>query len=707
VGGVPTEISDIASVPPEELMADPGRLWAAGPRAIAARALAYARATGAQTYDEIGFRWSAALPLRDVAPLQTVHRTRLDHALQLERREDPRVERARREQMRLRHRPIDVPPDGRYRYEFDGELLHLTRRWTDSGGRNQEDVWTFPVTAPPSMLARDAQDHDEPELAGYRIRLEDPAMRWLPLRTVIERAAFPRMQECREALTSEIEPGHFYAFLSHRWLARTEPDPGNGQARYAAWQLVGHLCDALSVAGERGLHTPRRFNPLIGFVIGLAGSALAEALIVNLVRPSLDDATLATALEEIAPLEHELADRGVGLAGDDASFERLRGLLADRPVLTSLVERMHVWYDYSCLPQAPRDEADEEFFVAGLAQLVACQVLSRTVVLLDETEDYLSRGWCTLEALVADSEMGRLDLLVGSERSTTREGRAEFYFETLLADRPHVIWRALLDTEVLQVQSSAECMSRLGLALSDERDIPIVYDRLRTIRAPAKVHTDASELWTGVVPVPVADGGAAAVIPRSGGRILRSQPRAPAQTLDWTAALRLGAPGDGSGNASTSEFITLGADGCHVAVIASCEGEAVQLTRWVLRHRDELGTQVASVSWLATDIAPVGSMPCGTLRVQPVDAPSWVVVATGTRLEHGHAAPAIIAALAAAATPYRLLEIDRQTENLAQVEPGPATGPGQGDTEIVPIPAGGFPVHAGGLLRGFALRELV
>ena len=702
MAGVAAEISDIVDVPPEELMTDPGRLWAAGPRAIAARALAYAHATDAHTYDEVGFRWSAALPLRDVAPLQTVHRTRLDHALELERREDPRLERARREQVRLRHRPIDVPLDGDYRYQYDREFLHLTRRWTDTNGRDQEDVWTFPVTVPPSTIAESARDDDEPELAGYGIRLEGAVMRWLPLRTVIERGAFPRMQECREALTSEISPGHFYAFLSHRWLARSEPDPENGQARYAAWQLVGHLCDALRVAGERGLHTPRRSSPLFGFVIGLAGSELAEALIVNLLRPGLDEAALATALEEIAPLERDLADRGVGSADDDDSFERLRALLADRPVLTALVERMLVWYDYSCLPQAPRDEADEELFVAGLAQLVACQILSRTVVLLDETEDYLSRGWCTLEALVADSEMGRLDLLVGSERSTAREGRTEFYFETLLEDRPHVIWRALLDTEVLRVQSPTECMSRLGLALSDERDVPIVYDRLRTIRAPAKVHTDASELWTGVMPVPVVEG-VAAVIPRSGERQVRSQPRAAAQTLDWTGALRLGAPDD----LPAPEFLELADHGCHVAVIASCEGEAVQCTRWVLRHRDELGTPVASVSWLATDIAPVGAMPCGTLRAQPVDAPSWVVVATGTRLEHGHGAPAIIAALAAAATPYQLLEIDRKAENLAEVEPGPPAGPDPGNTEIVPIPAGGFPVHAGGLLRGFALRELV
>ena len=694
------EISDIADVPPEELTADPGRLWAAGPRAIAARALAYAHATDARGYDELAFRWSAAVPLRDATPLQTVLRTRLEHARELARRGDPRVERARREQIRLRHRPIELP-SGDYRYEFDGELLHCTRRWTDTRGREQEDVWTFPLTAVPSAVATGAEDMDEPVLAGQRIRLrlDLPAMFWLPLRTVIEAGAFPRMQECRDALTSEIEAGHFYAFLSHRWLTRAAPDPEDGQARYAAWQLVGHLCDALHVAGRRGLHTPRRTSSLLGFVIGIAGSDLAEALLVNLLRPGLDDETLALALEEIAPIERELADRGVHLAPDDDGLAGLRALLADRPVLSALVERMHVWYDYSCLPQAPRTEADEELFVAGLDQLMACQALTRTVVLLDETEDYLSRGWCALEALVADSEVGRLDLLVGSRRPTAAGGRTEFHFETLLQDRPHLLWRAVLDTEVLRVQSPAECMSRLGLALSEERDVPIVYDRLRIIRAPVKIHTDASELWTGVLPVPVAEDGTVAVVSRSGERSLREQRRTPAQAIDWTAALRLGEPDD----APAPEFLELGEDGCHVAVLASCEGEAVHFTRWILRHRDELGVPVASVSWLATDIAPVGAMPCGTLRAHPVAAPLWLLVGTAMRLQRGHAGPAIEAGLTAIGLPYLLLELDTEDGELVRVDPDPDPG----KTETVPVPPGGFPVHAGGLLRGFALQELV
>ncbi|RYE42526.1 MAG: hypothetical protein EOP24_32335 [Hyphomicrobiales bacterium] len=693
------EIPDLVDVCPEALMADPARLWASGLCSIAARALAYAHATGARGYDELGFRWSAALPTRDVAPLQTIHRAALRHARKLTRREDPRVEQARAEQMRLRHRPLDVPRDGHYRYEHDGELLHLTRCWTDHRGRPQEDVWTFPLTAPPSMYADKAEDHDEPALLGHLIQVEVPGMRWLPLRTVIQAGAFPRMQGCRAALTSKIEPDCFYAFLSHRWLARAEPDPDGGQARYAAWQLVGHLCDALRVAGQRGLHAPRRFNATAGFVVGIAGSELAEALLVNLLRPVLAEATLALALQEIAPLERELADRGVRLAAEREGFARLRALLADRPVLASLVERIYVWYDFSCLPQAPRDEADEELFGAGLQHLVAFQMLGRTVVLLDETEDYLSRGWCTLEAIVADSQMGHLDLFVGSQRPTAAKGRTEHYFETLLQDRPHMVWRALLDTDVLHVQSPAECMSRLGLALTDEADVPIVYDRLRTIRAPAKVHTDASELWTGVIPVPVTDGGAAAVVPRSGTRVLREQPSAPARGLNWTGALRLGA----QDHTPAPAFLKLRSVGCHVAVLASCEGEAVYFTRWVLRHCNQLGTPVASVSWLAADIAPVGAMPCGSLRAQPVDAPSWVLVGTSMRLEHGHAGPAIVAALTAAGTPYLLLEIDREDANLVRVDPRPDSG----DTETVSIPAGGFPVHAGGLLRAFALKELV
>lgn len=690
------DIGDLAAATPEELLADPGRLLAAGPRAVASRALAYARASGARAYDEIGYRWSAALPVRDATPLQTLDAARLAHARELARREDPRVARARELQPRLRHRPLDTPPDGRFRFEHRLDVLELTRSWSDGDGREQQDLWTFPLSAPPSTFLHDAIANDEPELAGASIRIEGSGMRWLPLRALIEHGHFPRMQDCRDELVATMEAGAFYAFVSHRWLSRAEPDPDGGQASYAAWQLVGHLCDAVRVAGRRGLHEPRRFNPLAGFVIGVAGSELAEALLVNVLRAALDDDGLREALAEIAPLERELADFGVARAAADTRLAGLRELLAPRPRLTALVDRIHVWYDYSCIPQAPREPADEPLFVAGLKELAACQILGRTVILLDDAEDYLSRGWCTLEALTSDTLSGRTDVLVGSERGTAREGRAEFYFDTLLQDRPHIVWRAILDTEVFGVQTPHECMQRLGLALSDPADEPLVYERLCGVPAPRKLHTDASELWTGVVPLPLLEDGRV-VVPRTGERAVRGHTREPAGTLDWSGALALGGPEGGI----PDPFLRVAEEGCHVALIGSCEGECVLLARWLLAHAGELPAPVATVSWLAVDIAPVGAQPCGSLRAMPVAAPLWVLVGQGTALQHGAAGPALDRALAAAGISYLELALDER--RLTLVSPAPS---GEGVEAVAPPPEG-FPVHEGGLLRAWALGALV
>jgi hypothetical protein len=364
--------------------------------------------------------------------------------------------------------------------------------------------------------------------------------------------------------------------------------------------------------------------------------------------------------------------------------------------LTALADRIHVWYDYSCIPQAPREAADEALFVAGLKELAACQILGRTVILLDDAEDYHSRGWCTLEALTADMLTGQTDVLVGSERGTAREGRAEHYFGTLLQDRPHIVWRALLDTEVFGTQTPHECMERLGLALSDPGDEPLVYERLRGIPAPRKLHTDASELWTGVMPLPLLDDGRVAA-PRSGERAVQGHTREPAGTLDWSGALALG----GSQGDIPDPFLRLAQNGCHVALIGSCEGECVLLARWLLAHAGELPAPVATISWLAVDIAPVGQLPCGSLQAQPVAAPLWVLVAQEMVLEHGAAGPALARALAAAGVPY--LELALDARRLTLVESEPATE----GVEAVAVPPEGFPVHEGGLLRQWALGAVV
>jgi len=76
----------------------------------------------------------------------------------------------------------------------------------------------------------------------------------------------------------------------------------------------------------------------------------------------------------------------------------------------------------------------------------------------------------------------------------------------------------------------------------------------------------------------------------------------------------------------------------HVAIVASCEGEAVLIADWVDSHRAELettcGVMVSSRSWLADDVAPVGTLVYGWLARAPVTAPNWIIVTQSARRGH-------------------------------------------------------------------------
>ena len=54
------------------------------------------------------------------------------------------------------------------------------------------------------------------------------------------------------------------------------------------------------------------------------------------------------------------------------------------------------------------------------------------------------------------------------------------------------------------------------------------------------------------------------------------------------------------------------------------------ISNWALARTVELeravGASVKSLTWLATDVAPVGHFAEGTLRTTMIDAPLWVLV---------------------------------------------------------------------------------
>ncbi|HEY6790232.1 MAG TPA: hypothetical protein VI365_23275, partial [Trebonia sp.] len=463
-----------------------------------------------------------------------------------------------------------------------------------------------------------------------------------------------------------------------------------------------------------------RLHSAMGPAIGPRGSELAESMIVNVLRGALDGKSLDRGATEAAAIRDLTRDHGVMAAAADSGLAKLRAVLAGRPVLAALLGRISVWYDYSCLPQPPRTDDEDALFHQGLAALNPCQVLGITLVLLDDAEDYLTRAWCTLEGLTADA-FGRIETLVGSQRPTAPDGTTEEWFGNLLQDRPHIVWRGLLDTEVFGVQDAQACLERLSLAATDRDDLPFIYQRLRSLPAPAKVHVDGSEIVTGTLPLPaLADGrvrsaGTAAVI---GGPPLRS-----VNSLDWTAALALRATEPGRRRLIASwapgpsrtgprweipRLLRAGRHAsparAHLAVVAACEGEAILVTDWIQTRVPDLeamlGLDVVSMSWTASDIAAVGHLAEGALRLVAVEAPVWVLAAVRMRFEHDPVTSAIAAAVTAAGRPLVRMVLDEAANNVEvlslRAADGEARGAGEKLTAIDPV---AFGVRVGGLYR--------
>jgi hypothetical protein len=364
-----------------------------------------------------------------------------------------------------------------------------------------------------------------------------------------------------------------------------------------------------------------------------------------------------------------------------------------------------LWYDYSCLPQPPRTPAEETLFRQGLNSLVACQMLGHTLILLDDAEDYLQRAWCALEALVAD-RWQRVLPLAGGAQVKSPNGAVEAHLDHLMADRPHLVWRALLDTEVFKVQTLSDCLRRLRLDATDPADLPFVYALLKQQGAPDKIHVDPSELLTGVLPLPRTRDGRHAVAVLDTNRHVGDEGIVPIASLDWTGCLEVGdratmetaslrsVPSSGQGPAT------------HVAVIAACEGEAVLIADWVVSHRaaleQVLDLRVVAVSWLASDAAPVGHFVEASLRAVAVPEPVWVLVGHEQRLFRSHAVQLILRSAVAAGVTVLDLDIGGTEGNIRR-----RSADAEDSASTVPLPSGGFPRHEGGLFRSDLVRELL
>lgn len=335
------------SIPPEKLRRHPRLLYVRRASEAAAKALAYARGGAGRTYDDIAYRYLCACPqvpflgVETLAGLAEQERRRQRAGLPTD------LARLAGQRDFLAHRHL-VMPDGEFRVGIERGLLYAM---AEPGG---EVVGRFPLTVRHRMLDGLSKPQDvrpQPTMSVWTHLTES---RWLPLDELIRYARFPQMREASR-LVRGVFPGRHHVFVSHRWLDAGQPDPDGTQARLVAWHLVASMCEAVRVAHRRGLHTPRQVaSAAMNMPVGVAGSDLAECLLVGVLREVLDDASLAPVAQELEQVGMDAVELGAAEASEDIGLEHLSALLDALPALRPLLERIHIWYDYTCVPQAPR-----------------------------------------------------------------------------------------------------------------------------------------------------------------------------------------------------------------------------------------------------------------------------------------------------------------------------------------------------------------
>ena len=323
--------------------------------ATVAEVLAFAR-SGTTNYDDIATRVWASSPFAGPSPL---------HTLAGETRRQPTPEafkRARLQNLREAAMPLSFEPElpsrGRVGFELTSDLVRL--RLHHEGG---EVVRRMSLGHPPRFMLHGARPDPAVRLLGQQGRVGGEAKAsiwWLPFQALLQQGRFVRMQDCR-LLTKPLEPNAFYLLVSHRWLDLEDPDPEGAQAAAVAWQWVANVIEAIWVRAARGARGARLRSDAGQAIVGPHGSELAESIVVNLLA-SLDDEEFGALEREAASFEDVEGDRGVGHAREDVGLSRLRERLAETPALRSLTSRLRLWYDFNCLPQHPRTEAEQAEF---------------------------------------------------------------------------------------------------------------------------------------------------------------------------------------------------------------------------------------------------------------------------------------------------------------------------------------------------------
>lgn len=191
--------------------------------------------------------------------------------------------------------------------------------------------------------------------------------RFMTARALLE---LPRFERCQD-LPDDIwcDPARLWTvvFISHRWEQVDEPDPQGRKlgALKRFFLEVERLTTALSTcdAGDEGAERRIALVP----TLRQQGTLQAAHLVVR---------ALWSAPKELPESELETV---------------------------AFLDKVGIWFDFSCLPQAPRSGTEQREFEEAMLHIGALLSDTRVMVLALRTagDDYLMRGWCLAEAALA------------------------------------------------------------------------------------------------------------------------------------------------------------------------------------------------------------------------------------------------------------------------------------------------------------------
>lgn len=161
-------------------------------------------------------------------------------------------------------------------------------------------------------------------------------------------------------------------FVSHRWGSQNDPDPTGSQLA-ALQRLAQQIAEIAEVISEERVGVEAARDRLARIPSLRRQGTLQAAHLVFRILCAV----------EYTPAAEALWKDGHGI-----------------------LDLIGFWYDYSCLPQDPKTPAEEREFAQTLQEIGEMLVSPRmsTLVLRKEGDGYLSRGWCFVESMIAQSK---------------------------------------------------------------------------------------------------------------------------------------------------------------------------------------------------------------------------------------------------------------------------------------------------------------